>query len=236
MLTTPGRFVARAARVGVLWTLCSGSGCGGAGAGARSIDAGAALDAVVEADGADGAGRDASREAVETSPDAAVDAWLADLADPEAPQQTADVADSAGAGDGGLQPIQVVGGAATGTWYDLTLVGTGLESYEGAVVSARIGQAGTGQPTPWRLGWGQTRIANGGFKMFFPKVLERDLYKHKTIHIDANNNGLCDVGDLVFGDASFAERDVILEVSPSSVALRPATTSGCSMLNEPWPR
>jgi hypothetical protein len=121
------------------------------------------------------------------------DGQVAPAADAPGPTSSEDAADTVDSGpldssadgpaadtapDGGdLQPIRVIRGASDrATWFDLTLVGSGLGAHEGAVVSARIGHP---DRPPERLGSGQARITGGAFQLLFPDVLEPDLYKAK---------------------------------------------------------
>lgn len=131
-----------------------------------------------------------------------------------------------------LQPIRVIRGDPNqATWFDLTLVASGLGEYEGAVVTARIGSP---DRPPERLGSGQVRIARGAFEMVFPDVLEPRLYKFKRFFIDLDGDGGCDPGEPVYSDARFATTDLTLTIAPGS-SLLARDGNRCANFAAPWP-
>jgi hypothetical protein len=122
-----------------------------------------------------------------------------------------------------LEPIHVFGGTwDASVYYDLRIVGSGLDLYEGALVTFRIGTTSG----VYRNGSGQTRIVQGGFDVFFPGVIN-PTYEQKLIHIDANGNGACDDGEPAFIDFSPFEGDATLTVTPTDVRFRQAPSGWC---------
>jgi hypothetical protein len=135
----------------------------------------------------------------------------------------------AGADARPLEAIRVFRGSpdAPGL-YDLRFVGSGLDQYEGAVVTFRIGDP---RGSVQRLGSGQVRIVGGTFDVLFPKVLE-SLYLPKRAHIDANGDGTCEAGEPLFSDYGAAEHDMTLRVTPDAVLLRPAAATACAAIHD----
>lgn len=133
---------------------------------------------------------------------------------------------------GTLQTVRIIRGEPTQTtWFDLTLVASGLEEYDGAVVNVRIGSP---DRPPERLGSGQARIAGGAFEMSFPDVLEPGLYKFKRFFIDVNGNGSCDTGEPVYSNARAATADLTLAITPGPTWI-PRDGRPCADLSLPWP-
>jgi hypothetical protein len=130
-----------------------------------------------------------------------------------------------------LEPIRVSGGNpdASVAYHDVRFVGVGLEQYEGAVVTFRIGSS-TGF---WRLGSGQVRIVGGAFDVLFREVLP-PTYQLKLAHIDADGSGACEVGEPAFVDQAVISTDVTLTVTPDDFRFRPAATYWCGAVND-WP-
>jgi len=129
-----------------------------------------------------------------------------------------------------LEPIRVTEGKAdASTYYDLRFVGARLDQYEGAVVTFRIGPtSGTS-----RTGTGQTRIVQGAFDVLFPDVVSA-LYEPKLAHIDADRNGMCEVGEPVFLDFALYNNDITLTFAPDAFEVREATSGMCASVND-WP-
>ena len=129
-----------------------------------------------------------------------------------------------------LEPIRVTEGKAdASTYYDLRFVGARLDQYEGAVVTFRIGPtSGTS-----RTGTGQTRIVQGAFDVLFPDVVST-LYEPKLAHIDADRNGMCEVGEPVFLDFALYNNDITLTFAPDAFQVREATSGMCASVND-WP-
>jgi len=140
--------------------------------------------------------------------------------------------DDAGLPDAGdadriLEQIQIVEGKIDGgAYHNLRFVGTGLEQYEGDVVTFRIGSM-TGT---WRVGYGQVRIAQGAFDVLFPDVVAA-VFEQKQAWIDANGNGLCDAGELLFLDSGLQDMDATLTFTPTAVQVRAAQGGTCTILN-----
>lgn len=132
---------------------------------------------------------------------------------------------------GTLEPIRVSGGNpdAADPYHDVRFVGVGLEQWEGAVVTFRVGSE-TGF---WRLGSGQVRIIDGGFDVLLPDA-NPPTYQLKLAHIDADGNGACDVGEPAFADQSVRSTDFTLTVTPSDLRFRTANSYWCDAVNN-WP-
>ncbi len=129
-----------------------------------------------------------------------------------------------------LEPIRVTEGKMdASSYFDLRFVGARLDQYEGAVVTFRIGPtSGT-----WRTATGQTRIIQGAFDVLFPDVLSA-VYEPKLAHIDADRNGMCDVGEPVFLDSALLNNDTTLTFAPDAFQVREATSGMCASVND-WP-
>jgi hypothetical protein len=149
----------------VLWGLLAIASCrdpgsradaagGGAGGTGPSAGSGGALG------GPSGAGSGGTAIAIDAPVDGPVDAGEAD-----GPGGPDDVAEAGAA----LEPVRVSGGDpdASVAYNDLRFIGVGLEPYEGAVVTFRIGSSSG----VWRFGSGQVRIIQGGFDVLFPGAL-----------------------------------------------------------------
>jgi hypothetical protein len=134
-------------------------------------------------------------------------------------------------GGTGLEPIRVSGGPVDAgvTYYDLRFVGVGLDQYDGAVVTFRVGSTSGAN----RRGSGQVRIVQGGFDVLFPGVLP-PVYEGKLAHIDANENGACEVGEPSFYDSGLFLSDVTLTVTPTDIRFRPAVSGWCDAVAN-WP-
>jgi len=141
--------------------------------------------------------------------------------------------DDAGLRDAGdaarmLEPIQIVEGKIDGgsSYHNLRFVGSGLDQYEGDVVTFRIG-AMTGS---WRVGFGQARIVQGAFDVLFPEVVAPG-YEQKQAYIDADGNGRCDAGEPLFMDSGLQNMDTTLTFTPSALQVRAAPAGSCDILN-----
>jgi hypothetical protein len=122
-----------------------------------------------------------------------------------------------------LEPIRVFGGTwDASVYYDLRIVGSGLDLYEGAVVTFRIGTSNG----VYRNGSGQTRVVQGGFDVLFPGVIN-PTYEQKLVHIDANGSGACEDGEPAFIDFSPFEGDATMTVKPDDVRFRQAPSGWC---------
>src|SRR5262245_46402671 len=128
----------------------------------------------------------------------------------------------------GLEPVTITPGAldATVVYHDLRFVGSGLEQYEGDVVTFRIGS----MSGAWRTGYGQIRIVQGAFDVLFPQVVEPG-YELKLAHIDADGSGACDAGEPIYIDNALANADITLTFTPSDIRVRAANSGMCDMLN-----
>lgn len=139
------------------------------------------------------------------------------------------VVDAAADGGRTLEPIRVVEGksdASAATYNDLRFLGVGLDQYEGAVVTFRIGPS-TGT---WRTSSGQVRIVQGGFDVLFPQAIA-PIYETKLAHIDADGSGACEVGEPSFLDNGLASTDLTLTFSPDDLRVRPASSGSCDSIN-----
>lgn len=137
-------------------------------------------------------------------------------------------------------PVRVIRGNPTRTmWWDLTVRGGGLQAYEGAVVTVRIGLPDN---PPERIGSGQARIANGEFSLTFPQVWEQGAYKAKSVWIDVDGNGKCNYQiDRIFHDerGSAAPELYVGDAGPAEARMTLVTNSNqsdpCVVLAGAWP-
>jgi hypothetical protein len=155
------------------------------------------------------------------------------------------------AADAGLDPVSILRGdpnEPASAFSDLILRGEALESYDGKIVTVRIGIP---DRPPERLGSAQTRIENGTFRLTFPLVWERDLYKKKIVFIDVNSDGVCNAGkDLVLADNRSVIPDGSTLIVNGAKSVNPAFVSGrdpalmsdslnpaedCAFMNMSWP-
>jgi hypothetical protein len=127
-----------------------------------------------------------------------------------------------------LEPIRIVEGTIDGgsSYHDLRFVGTGLDQYEGDVVTFRIGT----MSGSWRTGFGQVRIVQGAFDVLFPGVVA-SVYEQKQAYIDADGNGRCDAGEPLFIDSGLQDMDTTLTFTPDAFQVRPALAGSCDILN-----
>ncbi len=205
------------------WLLVAVASCGSA---ATRPDAGTATGGTSGASGTSGTGfAGGSGGAVDAFADPVSDAGGDDL---DGPPVVVDAADSGTT----LEPIRVTEGkndASAASYHDLRFVGAGLDQYEGAMVTFRIGS-----PTgPWRLGSGQARIEMGAFDVLFPAAIA-PIYEPKLAHIDADGSGACEVGEPAFDDSGLSQTDLTLTVTTTDVRFRPAVSGWCASVNN-WP-
>jgi hypothetical protein len=128
-------------------------------------------------------------------------------------------------GAASLDPIRVFGGTQDPSviYHDLRILGSGLEQYEGTVVTFRIGDP----ISIFRLGSGQTRIVQGGFDVLFSGILNPNR-KRMLIHIDADGSHACEPGEPVYLDFPLYSMDATLTVAPNVwVGLRAASAGDC---------
>jgi hypothetical protein len=136
-----------------------------------------------------------------------------------------------------LQPVRVIRGDPKSGFWDLTVRGVALESYEGKVVTVRIGMP---ERAPERLGSGQARIEDGAFELFFPKVWEDSLYKQKLVWLDVDNDGSCDLAsDLLFADSRASAASALTARGGGAHERFDMFASGdprhCEVFNSAWP-
>ncbi|HEY3499716.1 MAG TPA: hypothetical protein VGK73_33725 [Polyangiaceae bacterium] len=158
---------------------------------------------------------------------------------------TAGASNGGSDGEGGapgdpLEPVRVIRGGP-GAYWDLTIRGEDLDSYDGKKVLVRIGHP---DRPPERLGSGEAIIESGAFALVFPAVWEADLYKTKLVLIDVDGDGACDSSvDRLFRDSRAARADVLVVSTSQSggntyfshVDDEPGTNE-CEWYDEEWPQ
>jgi hypothetical protein len=137
-----------------------------------------------------------------------------------------------------LEPVRVVRGDPSGSFWDLSIVGEDLEEYEGKSVRVLLGHP---DRPPERLGSGETQIRGGAFELSFPQVWEANLYKQKLVLIDVDGDGSCDPArDTVVGDsrATYIPKLIVSEPAGAGVPYMHASfypERDCLVFNSSWP-
>lgn len=124
--------------------------------------------------------------------------------------------------------VRIIRGVPGARYLDVTIMGCGLESLEGAPVEIEIGRP---DRPPEKLGIATTKIAGGIFSVHFPDLLEDSRYIQKVVWIDANRDGACGAGDRVYVDNAVFGEDTTWDVSATPFL----DLGDCDVLVKSWP-
>jgi hypothetical protein len=142
-------------------------------------------------------------------------------------------------GNGNRQPegdvTTIIRGEAGASWIDLIIKGEQLDAPDGTRVVVQVGMP---ERPPERLGYAETRLAGGAFRVVLPDVWETGLYKKKVILLDRDGDRACDGGERVLADLRAEVGDEItLVAAPSSPELwGDFFVAGCDDFVADWPR
>jgi hypothetical protein len=126
---------------------------------------------------------------------------------------------------------EATGGGVEPSW-DLRIVGTGFDAYDGM----RIRAIAIGGPA--RLGVAQDEITLGAFDLAIEGTIDDGAYVEVVLYVDADIDDACDESEALWGFVTgIAEDDLLLEVTPGELCVRDGGTrvgAGCRMWPEPF--
>lgn len=134
--------------------------------------------------------------------------------------------------DGAAGSVADTGGSSTGAcvnvsgggpepWYNLTIVGTQFNAYEGQTMRIVVASQ-----TPYRLGIADLPIVDGAFTLRMPQVLNASRYTGITLYVDRNHDNMCQTDEHVWGWATPGlAGDLRFDVTPDQLCY--SAIGGC---------
>ena len=104
-------------------------------------------------------------------------------------------------------------GAGTKPWYNVTVVGTKFDAYNGARVRIAVASQ-----SPNRVGIAEMPVVDGAFTASLPGVLNAGYYVGITIYVDRNDDDVCQPAEHLWDwTTRAAASDMQFDVTPDQL-------------------